>query len=60
MAGSIERGVAAGTVEQRATDVGFEVGDGDADGRLAFAQLARSRGERTKGGGLDEGDEGFR
>ncbi|MNT92213.1 hypothetical protein D3C72_2334580 [compost metagenome] len=34
--------VAAGTVEQFHTQVGFQVGNGGADGRLSFTQLAPS------------------
>ncbi|MNH21760.1 hypothetical protein D3C79_815860 [compost metagenome] len=44
----IERGVAAIAVKQRAADIGLEIGDGDADSGLAFAQLARRRRKRTE------------
>ncbi|MNH17529.1 hypothetical protein D3C79_772070 [compost metagenome] len=35
-----EHRVAAGTVEQLHAQVGFQVGNGSADGRLGFTQLA--------------------
>ncbi|MNN59673.1 hypothetical protein D3C81_1748080 [compost metagenome] len=59
-AGLIQGGVAACTVEQFATYVSLEVGDCDADGRLALAQFARCGGKRAKGCGFDKGNEGFR
>lgn len=55
----VERRVAACAVEQRATHIRLEVGDGDADGRLALAQFARRSGERAEGSGFDKGNEGF-
>ncbi|MNI47464.1 hypothetical protein D3C73_1019850 [compost metagenome] len=59
-AGLIQGGVAACTVEQFATYVSLEVGDCDADGRLALAQFPRCGGKRAKGCGFDKGNEGFR
>ncbi|MCY1179528.1 hypothetical protein D9M73_199330 [compost metagenome] len=55
----IQRGVAATAVEQRAAHIGLEIGDGDADGGLAFAQFARSGGERTQRCGFDKGKQSF-
>jgi len=50
----VQGGVATAAVEQWAADIGLEIGDGDADGGLAFTQLARCCGERTQRCGFDK------
>lgn len=44
-AGGGEHRLARTAIEQRQCQVGFQIGDGGADGGLAFAQLARGGGK---------------
>ncbi|MNY71304.1 hypothetical protein D3C86_2096180 [compost metagenome] len=46
-------------IEQDQAEIGLQIGDGGADGRLAFAQLARGGRKRTEGGGFDKCLQGF-
>jgi len=51
--------VAATAIKQRAADICLEIGDGDADGGLAFAQFARCSRERTQRCSFDKRDQSF-
>ncbi|MNM94672.1 hypothetical protein D3C81_1070880 [compost metagenome] len=53
--GGIERGVAPAPVEQGAADISLEIGNGNADGGLAFLEFAGRRRERAQRGGFDKG-----
>ena len=58
--GSVQRGLALAAIEQRDVQIHLQVGDGFADGGLAFAQLAGRGRERAFGGYLGEGSQGFK
>ena len=59
-AGGGEHRLARAAIEQRQRQVGLQIGDGGADGGLAFAQLARGGGKRAEGGGFDKRMQRFR
>lgn len=59
-AGGGEHRLARAAIEQRQCQVGLQIGDGGADGGLAFAQLARGGGKRAEGGGFDKRVQRFR